>query len=244
LTINCDCSDTSGYRTLLELRQDMMRRLGYGAQITSPPPGVADLLTSFLQDAQRSLIRRYPTLRTERWFSWSLTAGERFYDLPDNDEQTDTVPCTKQLDPLRITWVGAQRDSVWYPLIRGIPPTVLGRETTNSWPTFYDIRQCIEIWPAPAATEGTLRIRAHFKAEPFAADTDKPTIDDHAVFLLALANAKAHYGKPDANAIVSQLEVYIQSLVAGTHGPQRYIPGQNRNADMVYVEPKPSVPFA
>lgn len=245
MAINCDCDDTTGYRTLLELRQDMMRRLGYGAQIASPPPGVADLLTSFLQDAQRSLIRRFPSLRTERWFSWSLVEGERFYDLPDNDEQTDPdTPCTKQMDPLRITWVGVQRDSVWSPLRRGIPPTVLGRTTTAGFPTHYDIRQCIEVWPAPAATEGTLRIRAHFKLEPFAADTDKPTIDDQAVFLLALANAKAHYGKPDAGNIVGQMEVYLQGLVAGLHGPQRYIPGQNRNADMVYVEPKPSVPFA
>lgn len=244
MAINCDCNDTTDYRTLLELRQDLMRRLGYGAQINSPPPGVADLLTSFLQDAQRSLIRRYPTLRTERWFSWSLTAGERFYDLPDNDEQTVDPVCAKQIDPLQITWVGVQRGTVWQPMRRGIPPVVLGRTVTNSWPTHYDIRQCIEIWPAPAATEGTLRIRAHFRAEAFAADADKPTIDDQAVFLLALANAKAHYGKPDANNIVSQLEVYIQSLVAGTHGPARYIPGSNRDADMVYVEPKPSVPFA
>lgn len=343
---NCDCADNTNYRTLLQLRQDMLRRLGYGAQVNNPPPGMADLLTSFLQDAQRSLIRRYPSLRTERWFSWSLTAGERFYDLPGNDEGVPLGPpsgvqfgpttpagtlapgtysyrvsslnaygesiasqelsitigspttgvlvqwtplagatgyriygrtagaeqllatvgavqewgddgsitpsgalptadasmeCGKQLDPLRITWVGVTRDTVRYPLTRGIPPQVLDRTTTNSFPSHYDIRQCIEIWPAPAASEGTLRIRAHFQPEAFAADSDKPTIDDQAVFLLALANAKAHYGKPDANNIVSQLEVYIQSLVAGTHGPQRYIPG--RHADVTYVEPKPTVAF-
>lgn len=243
MPINSACDDASGYRTLLELRQDLLRRLGYGAQIASPPPGVAALLDSFLQDAQRSLIRRYPSLRTERWFSWSLTAGENFYNLPNNDEQTVAPICTKQLDPLRITWVGAQRDNVWYPLRRGIPATVMGYATTSGWPSHYDIRQAIEIWPAPAATQGALRIRGHFKAEPFQADADKTTIDDQAVFLLALMNAKAHYGKPDANNLASQLEVYIQSLVAGTHGPQRYIPGSNRNADMVYVEPKPSVPF-
>ena len=31
-------------RTLAELRGDLMRRLGYGAQASNPPPGMADLL--------------------------------------------------------------------------------------------------------------------------------------------------------------------------------------------------------
>ena len=64
------------------------------------------------------------------------------------------------------------------------------------------------------------------------------------MFLLALANAKAHYGKPDANNPVHELEVMISNLVAGSHNTARYIPGSvPRGYDMIYTAPKPVVPF-
>jgi hypothetical protein len=351
--INPASVDISGNRTLKQLRDDLMLRLGYAAQLANPPPGMPELLNAFLQDAQRSLIRRYPALRTERWFSWSLTAGVRFYDLTLNDEAATlptpvissvttatvggtiaaglssyrvaavnaygntlasaaqtvtstgatsantinwtavvapagasavtgyqvfgrtggselllasaglvttwvdtgslaptgalptantTAQSTKLIDPSRLTWFGYQRGNVRIALRRGIPETSIGY-TIIGWPAYYDIRQSIEVWPAPNATEGTLILRGHFKGEAFAADADQTTIDDHAVFLLALANAKAHYGKPDAQNLVGQLEVYLQTLVAGLHGPARYIPGRNTRGDMVYSEPKPLVPW-
>lgn len=206
------------------------------------PPNATAVLTGILQDAQAQIIRRYPAVRMDRWFSWTLVAGERFYDLPDNDEQTGVDPCTKQLDPLTIKWVGASRDTTWHPLRKGIPPHVLGYTQTNSWPTHYDIKQCIEIWPAPAASEGTLRIRAGFKPTAFTADADLPSIDDELVFLMALANAKAHYKQPDAGNVIQQFEVHLHGVVAGSHGAARYVPGA-RDADLIYTEPKPSVPF-
>lgn len=208
------------------------------------PPNATALCTGFLQDAQRQIIRRYPALRMDRWFSWSLVEGERFYDLPDNDEQAEGADqCTKELDPLAIKWVGVTQGTTRYALRRGIPPQVLDYDTTSSWPSCYEIKQCIELWPAPAATEGTLRIRAGFKATAFAADADLPSIDDELVFLLALANAKAHFKQADAGDIVRQFEIHLQGIVAGGHGGMRYVPGERRG-DLVYVEPKPSVPFA
>lgn len=208
------------------------------------PPNATALVTGFITDAQRQIVRRYPAVRMDRWFSWSLTAGERFYDLPANDEQAvGADQCTKVIDPLTIKWVGATHGTTRYPLRQGIPPQLLDYATTSGWPSYYEIKQCIEIWPAPAATEGTLRIRAGFVATPFAADSDLPSIDDELVFLLALANAKAHFKQPDAGNIIQQFEIHLQGVVAGSHGAARYIPGR-RDGDMVYVEPVPSVPFA
>lgn len=345
MPVNCSCSDTTGYRTLAQLRSDVMIATGYAVQAASPPPGKAAEINMYLQMAQNHLIQRFPALRTERWFTWSLEAGERFYDFPNNDENglspptgvtaspsiaggtlsagtksyrvsainaigetlaataatcitigasgsvtvsweivpgatgyniygrtggtelfmaqvtaltwiddgsitpagalpvaNTTIECTKQIDPYELTWVGVEQDSGWYELRKGINPQSLGYDQTG-WPTAYEMRQCIEIWPAPSATTGSLRVKARFKQTAFSADGDYPSIDDRLVFLLAVANIKAAYGKPDAGNYVGQLEVLLGNLVAGSHGTKRYIPGSRTSGNAVYVEPRPLVPF-
>lgn len=234
---NCDCDDTTGNRTLKQLRDDLMRRLGFGAQVNNPPPGMADLLNSFLVQAQEFLYRRYDVLRTERLYTWPLQQGVRFYDVDANAET-----CTKRLDPRKVTWVGVERDDQWYPLVCGISPTLYSSNPTG-WPTRYEIRQCIEVWPAPDDTAGSLVVKGHFGLEAFAADTDKTTIDDQLVFALALANAKAHYRQPDANNYVAQMETMMRNLVAGSHHTRRYVPGDDGRSDYIYTRPKPSEPF-
>jgi hypothetical protein len=238
MIVQCACDDTTNNRTLKSLRDDLIRRLGYGAQVDNPPPGMADLLNGFLIEAQELLYRRYEVLRTERFFSWDLTAATNLYDFGDNAEA-----CAKVLDPRKITWVGAVRDGQWYPLTCGIDPRLYSHDITG-YPERYEIRQCIEVWPTPDETAGQLVIKGRFGLEAFAVDADKVTIDDRAVFLLALANAKSHYRQPDAQNYVQQLEVYIDNLVAGAHHTRRYVPGVRTDCDGVYVQPKPSVPFA
>lgn len=230
ISYNCECEDNSGNRTLKQLRDDLARRLGYGAQVNNLPPGMTDLLNSFLQGAQRALYRRYDVLRTERIYAWDLVPGVRYYDLDGN---SDT--CTKRLDSRKVTWVGVERAGVWYPLICGITPERYSFDQTGQ-PTRYEIRQCIEIWPGPDSEPAKLRIKGHFELEPFAADTDKTTIDDELVFLMALANAKAHYGKPDAGNYIQQMEVMMANLVAGSHHTRRYIPNTRREG--VEAEPR------
>lgn len=235
---NCECEDdTSGYRTMGQLRADLMSRLGYGAQAANPPPGMAALLNSFLQDAQRQLYRRYDVLRTERFFSWPLTEGVRMYDIPDNQES-----CDKKLDSRKVNWVGVEKDGIWYPLLCGIPPELYSHDLSGR-PERYEIRQCIEVWPLPDETRGRLIIKGRFGLEPFTEDEHHTTIDDQLVFLLALANAKAHYRQPDANNYVAQLETMMVDLVAGSHHTRRYVPGKPSRWDGVYVQPRPTVPW-
>lgn len=321
------------------------------------PPNASALCTNFLTDAQRQLLRRAgaSSLRNDRWFTWNLQAGERFYDFGGNTQAAQlptpvnaafstsasggtlaagakyyrvsainaygetlasaqttitttgatstvtvnwnpvtapvgasavtgykiygrttgaelliatvglvttyldtgavtpagalptantTAECDKAFDALAVKWVGYARDSAWVPLHKGIPPNVLGMSNTG-FPTHYDIRQCLEIWPAPAATEGQLQLRAGFTLEPFAADSDTPTLDDHLVFLLALANAKAHWKQADAPQVMQEFEIYLHGIVAGSHGAGQYIPGRTGvQADYVYSQPVPTVPFA
>jgi len=206
------------------------------------PPGLVAQLNAFLLDAQLTIVRRFPGMRTERWFSWALTQGERFYALPSNYEQTNAPTSTKQLDPYGVDEVWVERGTVRNRMTQGIPSRAIA-QTVTGWPSHYEIHQSIELWPAPAATEGWLRIKGSFKPTAFTADSDLPTVDDQAVYLLALANAKAHYKQPDAQLITSQFEVHLQNLVAGTHGTRRYLPGDDTDTDCVYVQPTPTVPF-
>lgn len=223
-SFNCSCDDTTDNRTLADLRADLSGRLGYAAQASNLPPGMATLLNSFLQQAQRVLYYQYDCLRTERFFTWPFVNGTKFYDL---DANTDT--CMRKFDPRKISWVGVERDTLWYPLVEGIRPEYYTFNNSNpGWPLRYEIRQCIEVWPIPGSGAGQLWVKGRFGLDAFAADGDKTTIDSELVFLWALAHAKAHYKQPDAKIYEDQLNRMLADLVAGAHGTRKYIPTSRR----------------
>lgn len=239
-SFNCSCTDAGGasYRTLGQLREVLMRRLGFGNQILNPPPGVTEMMDSFLYEAQYMLYNRFESLRTERYFSWPLLAGVRLYGLQNNAED-----CSKRLNPDKINWAGVVREGIWSPMIAGINPSLNTFRDIGGYPVFYAVRSCVEIWPAPADTEGSLVIKGNFGLLPFAANDDVCTVDDSLVFAFALSNAKAHYRQPDAQNYIGQMEVLLANLVAGTHTTRRYRPGRSTYSDQVYVQPAPVTPF-
>ncbi len=209
--------------TLAALRKRILIRLGFANQAANPPPGMAALVNDFLSSGQTYLYRRYLQLHTKRLFRWKVNPGQRFYSLKDNDED---VLCNFQMDPLKsVEWAGIQDTrNVWYPLIQGIPPQLYTMITKPWRPARYDIRQAIELYPMPDQTY-FLWLKGHFGLTSFVNDSDSTTIDSELVFLHALANAKAHYGQPDANNIESQANAYRAELIAGTHQTAHYIPG-------------------
>jgi hypothetical protein len=225
ISYNAQRLDFSGYpsATLGQLRQRVMTRLGFAVQAANPPPGMTALVNDFIISAQNYLYRRYTALHTRRFFRWKVIPGQRFYSLKDND---DDALSNFHLDPVKtIEWAGIQdRRNVWYPLIKGIPPQLYTMITKPWRPARYDIRQCIEIYPAPDQVYW-LWMRAHFGLLAFAADTDVTTIDSELVFLHALATAKAHYGQQDANDVAAMSNSYRSELIAGTHQTAHYIPG-------------------
>jgi hypothetical protein len=56
-------------KTLLQLRNDIMVRLGFAAQLAFPPQGMTEFLNACIQDAQDQLYLRVDALRTERWWA-------------------------------------------------------------------------------------------------------------------------------------------------------------------------------
>lgn len=228
---NCDCLDENteqgpaARQTLAELRVRLLRRLGYSAQAANPPPGMNELLEDFLQSAQRELYVKNPSLRLERFFRWTMEVGQRFYGLQSPDQDTDNSSCYMPLNEYRITWVGMEDlNEAWYPLIKGIDPMYYTRTAhLTGWPSFYEIRACIEIWPAPSAAY-KLWVKGEVQLGQFTEDDDRTSFDSEAIFLLALGNAKSHYGQRDANTVLTQAGNYLMDLKAGKHLTARYVP--------------------
>jgi len=194
------------------------------------PPGLIENLTSLLQSAQEQLYWDYEVLRTERWWTWELVAGQNFYDIP--------VDCTKYLEARKITWSGCSDidgspsgSEQWWPISYGINPTLYSGPVEGR-PYRYEINQFIQVWPIPDAPY-LLRLKGHMGVKNFVADTDFCTLDSRVIFLLALANAKNHYKQPDAGAIAKQCERMLGGLAAGTHVNKRYIPGADIRTNAV-----------
>ena len=224
IDFNCECDDDPSYETLLELRTRMMDRLGYAALSSNPPPGMDRLLDDFLRSAQRILYsdpNAGGALHTERFFRWTMAADTRYYGIADSADSE----CPRQLDRYKVSGVWYEDlNGAWYPLTRGINPALYTQALTNNGePSRFEIRQCIEVYPAPRAAY-TLWVKGHFGLQPFTANGDPTTIDSELVFLLALGNAKRHYGKPDATDILTQANTYKLGLIAGGHGGKRYVP--------------------
>ena len=221
-TLNPAVGEGAYTETLQDVRNRLLRRMGYGNQLSALPPGVEALANDYLQSAQTQLAQQYPEFVTERFYSWTMVAGTRFYSVAGDDEGA-TSP-DHVLDPKRVTWVGIEdSNGSFTPLFEGIPPEYYTMESEQGRPERYEIRQSIEVMPAPDQAY-TLHVKGHTKNFTFTGDTDTCTIDPEAIFLHALANYKEDKGQTGASKYFQQLTTYIGNLTAGTHGTRRYIP--------------------
>lgn len=218
---NCDCDAVSSYQTLAQLRQRMLIQLGYANQSANPPPGMIPFCNEYLLAAQNYLYLTYREMRTTRFYKWGMVEGQRYYGLMDSQ----STECPKTLNQYKVEWVGFEDlNHAWYPLIQGIDPVLYTRaQTSPGFPTFYEIRSCIEIWPAPQAAY-TLWVKGDFGLESFTADDDQATIDSELVLLMALGNAKTAKGQKDAQSVLNLAADYRRRLVAGRHNTARYTP--------------------
>ena len=192
------------------------------------PPGYRGVLRSLLQNSQEFLHLKVASFRQSRYYRWPLEQGVRFYDFSGNDDE-----CPKKMLPELVEWVGISMGEHegdgdrWRPLIAGIPPTLYSGGLREQEPQRYEFRQCIELWPAPDASKGYLRIKGKFGLTRFEEDSDTTTIDPELVFMLALANGKRQYGARDADAYSAMVQSRIGDIIAGSHHTRRYIPGED-----------------
>jgi len=220
-TLNCECTDTPyGNVTLADIRQDVIIGLGYAAQVDNPPPGMAELANYWIKSSQKYLYRKYRALHTQRYYSWTCAVGQRLYGL----KASRSSACMITLDPSRISgmWV-EDTNGTFTPMRAGIPATFYTDIASTGIPQRYAIRQCLEVYPAPAGVY-TLWMLAHALAR-FEEDDDVSTIDSELVTQWALARGKGHYRQADAKDVAAMALDYLRDLVRGTHTTKQYIPG-------------------
>jgi hypothetical protein len=201
------------------------------------PRNAMSTITQLLQASQDELWRRLRVQDTERMFEWTLVDGQALYAIDGDDG------AGPRLDPLRVNWVGVVRDGIWQALTPGIAPERYTQPEWSGWPTRYEMRDQIELWPVPGAEAQKLVIKGHAHLGAFASDNDLATVDPHAIFLLTTARAKKAYGQQDADTYFGMTEGYVRGMVAGQHQTRRYVPGEGADA-RIYVAPRPSEPFA
>ncbi|MBA3588201.1 hypothetical protein [Methylibium sp.] len=190
-------------RTLTSLRAELQTRLGFGmsgqAGIVNSP-----IVDSFLRSAQEQLYWQ---------FEWRELLGveerltgvdQQFYDYPED--------CNTE----RITSVSIAEGCRWLPLVEGI--SVQERDCiATSRPCKYDRGAQMEVWPIPRQ-QYSMR-REYFKAlAPFEKGENRTSLPSEMVFLMALANAKAHYRQPDAERYEKQLDALLNRLKAKNRG--------------------------
>lgn len=221
VTLNCACgTDPYGNVTLAEIRHDVIVGLGYAAQVDNPPPGMSDLVDSWVKSSHKFLYRKYRALHTKRYYSWPMVVGTRLYGIT----ASAATGCNIVLDPSRIEGVWCEDlNGTFTKLTAGIPAFFYTSVGNTGIPSRYEIRQCVEIYPAPAG-EYTLWMLAHALGR-FTEDDDISTIDSELVTQWALARGKAHYGQDDAKDVAAMALDYLRDLVRGTHTTKQYIPG-------------------
>jgi hypothetical protein len=220
VSYNCECDTDPNAKTLLELRQEVLLLTGYAAQVDNPPPGIPELYNGYCDTAQKYLYRKYRQLQTERFFSWVLRPGIRYYGIRANRDC-----CTVYLNPEKITGAWIQDlNNVWWPLTYGIDPTFYTLDSNFGWPAYFEVRQCVEVFPAPQAAY-TLRIKGRFDLLPFTEDDDTTTIHADLVKNWAIYLAKAAKGQRDANLYQQMAIEGVADAIAGAHVTRRYIPG-------------------
>lgn len=237
-SLNCACvegGDDPNTATLASLRRRMLVRLGHAGAAGRPPPGMAELLDDFLREANRFLYQKVAGSRRSRFFQWPLEQGVRFYGFREDDSECNF------LRPEMVEGVyvcdGDPAQERWVELAAGIDPRLYTGGVNESWPSRYEFRSCIELWPAPDARAGYLRIKAKSEPDQFEEDGDYTSVDADLVFMLALANAKSHYNKPDAATYTGMVQSRIGDLIAAEHHTRRYIPG-----DDPWQPPSPPIP--
>ncbi|GAA4401263.1 hypothetical protein [Quisquiliibacterium transsilvanicum] len=198
------------HRTLGELMTELRARLGFMTQ-GSAAQGNEATIKSFLQEAHDYVYGELepPVLRKKATIA--LEAGAYLYDWHNDAEAED-------IDPGNVlsVWVKAS-DTIRDPLRQGVTEYDRAFESLRGQPEKYDtLNGQIELWPVPDQAY-ELVIEYIAGKSRFEQAGDRPSVPDRLVFLYALANAKAHYRHPDAQASATS----FQNMLAKAKSKQK-----------------------
>ncbi len=186
------------YRTLGELRSELLARVGMGAQGSSGTSQV--LLNSFLRNGQKQLYDAQDWKHLTEYADKTLGVNQNEVDYPD--------ACARDRRVLRVETVyGGQ----WRRLPEGIRTEDWSNMDTVGYPIRVDRLAQLLVYPK-ADQVYTIRFWYVRDLARFTQDADRADIDDEMILLHALTNAKAHYRHPDAQQYQGQLADLMSSL--------------------------------
>jgi len=190
---------TERNRTLGELMTELRARLGFVTQGSASKNNDV-VMKSFLQEAHEYVFSELepPAMRKKTMIS--LAAGSYLYDWHNDVDD-------EHIDPGRVlsVWVKVG-DQIREPLTQGITEFDRSFSSLTGQPTKYDnLDGQIELYPIPDAPYDMV-VEYIAERARFDRASDRPSVPDRLVLLYALANAKAHYRHPDAQASASSFQ--------------------------------------
>jgi len=212
------------YRTLGDLRGELLARLGMGGMGASGGAGGA-LMNSFLRNGQAQLYRANDWRHLVAYEDKQTGVGQNLYDYP--------AACARDKRILRVeTNISGQ----YIEIAEGITTDMWSTMETQSQPARYERYGQLLIYPKSDAVY-TLRVWFVADLGRFTQDTDVATLDDEMILLHAVTNAKAHYRQPDQALYQGQLTSLLASLRGQSFGSN----GVYRRGDTQPVERKPAL---
>lgn len=200
------------YRTLGDMRAELIRRLGYGAAGASAGV-ISATVDSFLYNAHVQIYWATDWKRLRKYADKTLGVDQYLLDYPED------------ANPERIKAIWVNVSGVWQEVKKGISEQDYTYQDNNSWPARYEEYAQIEVLPKSDAVY-TVRIWYIQDLTRFSQDGDRSLVDDDLVFLHALANAKLHYKQPDGQVYQGQLESLLAKLKKNSW-TQRVFPSNN-----------------
>lgn len=193
------------YRTLEDLRAELMARLGMAGMGASGGANQA-IFDSFLRNGQAQLYWMQDWKKLIWFEEKTLGVEQNMLDYPDACER-DT----------RVLLIETVYNGQWRELSEGIRTEDWNTMDTLSFPSRYERYAQILIYPK---ADQVYKIRIWYVRDigRFTENSDRATIDDEMVFLHALTNAKSHYRHPDAPTYQGQLNTLLASIRGQSFG--------------------------
>lgn len=201
-------------RTLAELLVELRARTGFVHQGTAASNNDA-LMKSFLQEAHDYVYGELLPASGVRFTEVALEQGSYLYDWHNDDDDEDIEPAFARA--LRIV-----DGSDVFELVQRMDGAMLKQDVGQQRPTHYGtINGQIALWPVP---DRGYKLQIEYLAgKPrFAQPDDRTGVPDRLVLLYALANAKAHFGRPDSQSVAATFNNMLFREKVKQHENKRY----------------------
>lgn len=189
-------------KTLGQLMTELRGRLGFVMQGSAIKNNEA-IIKSFLQEAHDFVYAELAPPVMRKKTAITLLQNSYLYDW-HNDIENELIEPNNVIS----VWLKVS-DTIREPMRQGITEADRAFSTMRQRPQKYDtLNGQLEVWPVPERSYDLIVEYTAGKSR-FEQQSDRPSVPDRLVFLYALANAKAHYRQPDAQAPAKSFEVML-----------------------------------